>query len=32
MPSKNYIVRLSKNERNTLIRLVRTGKAAAYKR
>ena len=32
MPSKKYIVRLSKNERNELIRLVKTGKAAAYKR
>ena len=32
MPSKKYIVRLSENERNELIRLVKTGKAAAYKR
>ena len=32
MPSKKYIVRLSENERNELIRLIKTGKAAAYKR
>ena len=32
MPSKKYIVRLGENERNELIRLVKTGKAAAYKR
>lgn len=32
MPSKKYIVRLSEEERNELNRLVKTGKAAAYKR
>lgn len=32
MPSKKYIVRLSEDERSELTRLVKTGKAAAYKR
>ena len=32
MPTKKYIVRLSKDERHELTRLVKTGKAAAYKR
>ena len=30
MPTKKYIVRLSEDERQELIRLVKTGKAAAY--
>ena len=32
MPAKRYIVRLSLAERQQLIQLVKTGKAAAYKR
>ncbi|SER00970.1 Homeodomain-like domain-containing protein, partial [Nitrosomonas sp. Nm51] len=32
MPAKKYIVRLSKEECETLTKLVRTGKVAAYKR
>ena len=32
MPPKKYIVRLSGDERNLLTRLVKTGKAASYKR
>ena len=32
MPAKKYIVRLSEEERAQLARLVKTGKAAAYKR
>lgn len=32
MPAKKYIVRLSEDERQELSRLVKTGKAAAYKR
>ena len=32
MPTKKYIVRLSDDERDALTRLVKTGKAAAYKR
>ena len=32
MPTKKYIVRLSEDEREELTRLVKTGKAAAYKR
>lgn len=32
MPAKKYIVRLSKEERKALTKLVKTGKAAAYKR
>ena len=32
MPTKKYIVRLSEDERQELTRLVKTGKAAAYKR
>ena len=32
MPAKKYIVRLCEDERNELTRLVKTGKAAAYKR
>ena len=32
MPSKNYIVRLSESDRNERSHLVKTGKAAAYKR
>ena len=32
MSAKKYIVRLSEEERNGLTRLVKTGKAAAYKR
>jgi len=32
MPAKKYIVRLDPEERNQLNKLVKTGKAAAYKR
>ena len=32
MPAKRYIVRLSLAERQQLIQLVKTAKAAAYKR
>jgi len=32
MPAKKYIVRLEREERNQLNKLVKTGKAAAYKR
>lgn len=32
MPAKKYIVRLDHEERNQLIKLIKTGKAAAYKR
>ena len=32
MPAKKYIVRLSKEEHKALTKLVKTGKAAAYKR
>ncbi|VAW44555.1 hypothetical protein MNBD_GAMMA04-356, partial [hydrothermal vent metagenome] len=32
MPAKKYIVKLSKAERQELRALVKTGKAAAYKR
>ncbi len=32
MPAKKYIIRLSKEERKALTKLVKTGKAAAYKR
>ena len=32
MSAKKYIVRLNEDERNELTRLVKTGKAAAYKR
>ena len=32
MPAKKYIVRLSEEEHKALTKLVKTGKAAAYKR
>ena len=32
MPAKKYIVRLDREERQYLNRLVKTGKSAAYKR
>lgn len=32
MPAKKYIVRMNEEERNALIKLVKTGKAGAYKR
>lgn len=32
MPKKRYVVRLTEGERTDLLRLVRTGKAAAHKR